>query len=1479
MRRFFALPLWRMSGIILRCIGVFLARRETGLIEQLLLAWMSLLLILGGFWIQNLDTGGATTPQWMIVGEFMVRTLLMSVSLPVVEHWTSMPTGSRTRINPRKRRGKKKRKRKETWFGRRQRARWRKRVDKTERWGWDGSPSEWIENWMRDHAHRYLDTQHYAKYFERLCMINPDLIDILTGSSTFGFMGCRETNVLDWGFLDVAGPLTDTPTEDIDLGDRVLPSRILQDGLRFQSVFFTNDDKLPVVFDTGATISVSPQESDFISWEARGDLHTKLNGITASTDVLGVGIVRWTIRDDGGRRRQIETRAYYVPSARVRLLSPQRYLHEQQSGQFIITPRGSIFTFPGNDNARLTFQMWDDTTFRSELPVAFVVPRTTDFERAHDQAYLGLNVLDPENVNLSNAQKELMLWHFKLGHFHLEWIQKLFRVREGDVEAILPSKHKANACKLPQCAACHFGKMHLRATEATTEKKVAAKDGSLKANHLKPGDMVSTDQYVSKELGRLPHTRGKESLKERYVGGTIYVDEASGFVFAQHQVSLNAMETIRGKHLFEREAGTCGVQIRNYRGDNGVYKSTEFVKDLNQRNQTIRYCGVGAHHSNGIAERAIRTISESARSMILHAAIHWPEETTMDLWPLAMDYAIYLWNRMPRKDSGFAPMEIFCGCKLDKQILRNCHVWGCPTYVLDPRIQDGKKLPRWQPKSRRGQFLGFSKRHASTVGLIRNIKTGSISPQFHVVFDDGFTTVPSRVSDNNITPPANWLELLTFSRMFLTDEDEDENTPIELNDEWLSEQEINAKRNRDQRFRRNQVIQGVQRQDPEQQLPEEENENEVPEQLAPLFDDNDDDADDGDDQGDYWQPRHQRRRWVPNKRYFGEDFENRANLNRQAGYTAMINDFGLLTDEEAFIANLGVDGVFDGRTIDSQLEQMEVIESYMTDEEGLLTTLHPLAFAAKANNEDTPNFHQAMNGPDAEGYYEAMEKEMEQLEEKNPWDEIPIETVPEGANILDSTWAFKRKRFPDGRVRKLKARFCVRGDQQIEGVDFFDTFAPVVAWSTVRLLLILSVILGLATKQVDYTLAFVQADLEDDVYVRMPKLFERPGYVYKLKKSVYGLRQAPLNFFLSLKDGLEARGFVQSKYDPCLFVSEKVICLCYVDDCLFFAKDDADIVDVIESLRRPEPTKFDLNIEDDVAGFLGILMQKRENGTIELIQTGLIDRILKVMALEDSHEKSTPSDVRALGKDEGGEPCSEPWSYASVVGMMMYLASNSRPDIAYAVHSCARFTHCPKRVHEKALKRIARYLKATRERGMIIQPTGDLSMELYVDADFAGLWSSEKPDDSMSVKSRTGFIIMIGGTPVVWSSKLQTEIALSTCEAEYIALSTAMRSLLPLRELFHSLAESMDVKRDEITKVCAVWEDNNAALKLANAQFPNMTPRTKHIAIKYHWFKEHIIDGEIEVRPIDTKIQKADIFTKGIAKKEFEEKRAMIMGW
>jgi hypothetical protein len=151
-----------------------------------------------------------------------------------------------------------------------------------------------------------------------------------------------------------------------------------------------------------------------------------------------------------------------------------------------------------------------------------------------------------------------------------------------------------------------------------------------------------------------------------------------------------------------------------------------------------------------------------------------------------------------------------------------------------------------------------------------------------------------------------------------------------------------------------------------------------------------------------------------------------------------------------------------------------------------------------------------MNVIHAEVYKEAMQVEYETLLSKHAWTEVKRE---KWMNVVPSTWAFKCKRYPDGSVRKLKARFCVHGDKQVEGVDYFDTYAPVVTWTIVQILLIMSSILGLATTQVDYTAAFVHADVGEDVYIEMPKSFGKPGIVLKLRKSLYGLKQSPRNFF------------------------------------------------------------------------------------------------------------------------------------------------------------------------------------------------------------------------------------------------------------------------------------------------------------------------------------------------------------------------------
>ena len=212
------------------------------------------------------------------------------------------------------------------------------------------------------------------------------------------------------------------------------------------------------------------------------------------------------------------------------------------------------------------------------------------------------------------------------------------------------------------------------------------KEGILKDGDLQPGSKVSTDQYTSSLLGRRTHTRGKEPDREKFVGGTIYYDHATQFIYNINQVSLNANETIKGKREFERELAQYGRKVKQYRGDNGIYRSKEFLDELSIRDQTIEFCGVGAHHQNGVAERAIQTISYSARTMMLFAAMHWPDEAKLDLWPLAIDYSIYVWNRMPNRTSGLSPIELITNEKSDHMNLLSTHVWGCPCFVLDPRL-------------------------------------------------------------------------------------------------------------------------------------------------------------------------------------------------------------------------------------------------------------------------------------------------------------------------------------------------------------------------------------------------------------------------------------------------------------------------------------------------------------------------------------------------------------------------------------------------------------------------------------------------------------------------------------------------------------------------------------------------------------------------------------------------------------------------
>ena len=341
-----------------------------------------------------------------------------------------------------------------------------------------------------------------------------------------------------------------------------------------------------------------------------------------------------------------------------------------------------------------------------------------------------------------------------------------------------------------------------------------------------------------------------------------------------------------------------------------------------------------------------------------------------------------------------------------------------------------------------------------------------------------------------------------------------------------------------------------------------------------------------------------------------------------------------------------------------------------------------------------------------------------------------------------------------------------------------------------------------------------------------------------------------------------------------------MIILTFVDDCILISKDKAVIQEFIQSLRNG-PENFDFTDEGTLSEYLGVDISRLPNGGFCLSQPFLIERIINLLQFDLKMTKgvrgNTPVSYPLLSKDKDGLPRKCPWKYRTAIGMLGYLSGSTRPDISMATHQCARFNNDPKLSHKRAVKKIGRYLLDTKDKGLIFKPDTSKGLECYVDADFAGAWKDGDHDCAESVLSRTGFVIMYAGCPITWQSKLQTEIALSTTESEYIALSTAMREVIPFLNLLQEISAVFDLPSTKPIFNCKVWEDNESCIKVATS--PKFTPLTKHIAIKYHHFRSFVQDKTITIHSIGTKEQLADILTKPLAESSFCYLRQKLMGW
>ncbi len=813
----------------------------------------------------------------------------------------------------------------------------------------------------------------------------------------------------------------------------------------------------------------------------------------------------------------------------------------------------------------------------------------------------------------------------------------------------------------------------------------------------------------------------------RYRVATVFVDHFSdlGFVFLQR--STTAAETLQAKHAFERFAGSHNVTIRHYHADNGRFAEKTFVDDVEQKNQTISFCGVSAHHQNGKAEKRIRDLQDVARTMLIHAYRRWPKGITVNLWPHALRTANDVRNCVAARDDGQSPMSVFTGVPVQPQ-LRNFHPFGCPVYVLDKALQNRKKIPKWNERARIGIYLGHSPSHARNVSLVLNLLTGLVSPQFHVQHDDGFTTV----RDGSDPPLSLWQQLAGF----VVNGSSRNASPVVPPNEGAH------------------ALVAPERHD-------------VPPNAAP----ND----------------------VPP----AEGVANVPIDDQPAYIDDAPHDLPLPVAEPAANAPIPQPTRRSSRIPTPSRRLLESLETthiafeaqVMLDlmQELDIDLIHPFAFAA-SNDPDTMYIDQALREPDRAEFLKAMQEEINAHETRGHWVLVRRDTLPPGTVILPAVWSMKRKRRIDTRqVYKWKARLTIHGGRQIHGVNYWDTYSPVVRWSLIRLVLVLSLQRGWHTRQLDFVLAYPQAPVECDMYMEIPRGFvvsggHRKAYALKLLQNLYGQKQAGRVWNQYLTKLLLANGFLQSEIDECVFYFKQCIMLVYVDDTLICGPTTEQVDEVIALLA----SLFDIEDQGDISDYLGVRVNHSADGTITLTQPHLIDQLIKDLNFQPNTKPvNTPSlSSKILQPDLDGPPLDETFHYRSIIGKLNFLEKSTRPDIAYyPVHQCARFTANPRASHGDALKRIVRYLLGTRDKGLEIRPSPPdaATFDCWVDADFVGNWSrSIAMDDIDTARSRTGYIILYAACAIIWAAKLQTEIAHSTTEAEYIALST------PFVKLFHS---------------------------------------------------------------------------------------------
>lgn len=492
---------------------------------------------------------------------------------------------------------------------------------------------------------------------------------------------------------------------------------------------------------------------------------------------------------------------------------------------------------------------------------------------------------------------------------------------------------------------------------------------------------------------------------------------------------------------------------------------------------------------------------------------------------------------------------------------------------------------------------------------------------------------------------------------------------------------------------------------------------------------------------------------------------------------------------------------------------------------------------------------EAIKSEEADDWREAMEEEWKSHQSNRTWSLVPL---PPGRKSIKAKWVFKAKRNDAGEVIRYKARLVAKGCAQKHGIDYNETFSPVVRYASIRFLIALAVKNGYKIHQMDAITAFLQGDLDEEIFMEQPECYEDgTKRVCQLNKAVYGLKQAGRQWNQKLDGALKRFGLKKCKTDPCIYYDDKlkIIIAIYVDDFLIFYRGNEEL----ETLKAFLNSNFKMKDLGPAQSCLGIRIHQKKD-SIEMDQSAYIKEILARFGMSECKPVGTPSDTSIklstnMTNENNGLVGKVP--YQEAVGSLLHLTQGTRPDLAYAVNDVSRFNANHSDEHWRAVKRIFRYLKGTMDNKLIFHSKNDTEMHAYSDAD----WGSQIDDR----RSCSGYTVIMSNAAISWCSKRQPIVALSSTEAEYIALSSSVREVIWIRQL----AKEVDDKFDGPT---LIWCDNQSTIKLAESEA--YRPRTKHIDIRFHHTREKIDNKTITIEFCPTGEMTADSLTKSVTREK-----------